>query len=1341
VLHRPAARVVAAFAVALCTLVFLANGSSPTQIVEGSSSLSFEPYQAYDTNGRSINSVAVADFTGDARDDVVGSALWAPYGSPGNYKLSLFTQTVNGSLSTPLELPTNSGDWTSPMPLASGDLNNDGLADVASTHGYGIDLYYQSGSTLSPPVLLPMSWPRDVDIVDVGGDGLSDLVATNGQGVFLYSGLPDSTGFAPPSMVTDWWQTEVEIGDVTGDGRADVVGFREYNAIVRVYAQQADQTFAAAAGYTAAGAIAGIEVADVTGDGREDVVTTTGGSGLNVFPQNASGTLNTPTIYPSNDSPTAVEARDMNGDQRKDLVTTHYAQTTAGIFRQNVDGSLAQEIPFLVPPGPYSINGIDVGDLNSDGFLDIATAGYGLIVLRQRPDLVLFDGPGPPRTIRVSVDSAGNQSNAFSCCPEISADGRFVAFASEGNLSGSDANPHADVFVRDWPLGTTTLASTGYWGQGGGASYAGQLGISADGRYVAIATEAAIDASDRNNYCDNDGDGRYFENCADIYVRDARANTTVRTSLATGAGEANYFSAGPAISTDGGIVTFWSWASNLVPGDTNACYYQGSPYNCADVFLRSIQAGVTERVSLNSMEEQANGDSYRSAMSADARYVAFDSNASNLVGGDTNNLCDNDDDKVFNNNCADIFVRDRQMGTTTRVSVATGGGQANSESLDPAISANGRYVAFYSYASNLVPGDTNNSCDANGDGIFTGNCRDVFVHDRQTSETSRVSVSSSGEQGNDRSGGCCQPLRISGDGRYVAFHSAATNLVTSDANGKVDSFVHDRQTRITHLLSVSSVGAQGNGHSASPAISSNGRYVAFDSDASNLVPADTNVCQMDDDPELDPCSDVFVRDLGDTDGDAEWDLFDNCPTIVTVVQTDADNDHVGDSCDNCPNGSNAGQQDGDGDTTGDVCDDDTDGDGVVNAADNCAAVPNAGQEDDDNDGIGDSCDPDIGAGSYFHPVKPHRILDTRSEPQGVPAGKLGQNAEITVDVTGGPSGVPETNVSAVVVNVTVTEATTGSYLTVYPSGTIRPLASNLNFGTGQTVPNLVTVKVGPDGKVKVYNAVGSTHVILDVVGWYGGPTDGSRFNALSPSRVLDTRGAPQGSPGGKVGSNTEITVDVTGLGGVPVSGVSAVVVNATVAEPTTGSYLTVYPSGATRPLASNLNFGAGQTVPNLVTVKVGVDGNVKVYNAAGQTHVIFDVIGWYGSYGDLFYPLTPTRVLDTRTSPQGVPPGQVGSNAEITVDVTGSGGLPALASDVSAVVANATVTGPTSGSFLTVFPSDAPQRPLASNLNFGAGQTVPNLVIVKVGANGNVKAYNCCGQTHVIFDAVGYFGP
>jgi hypothetical protein len=201
--------------------------------------------------------------------------------------------------------------------------------------------------------------------------------------------------------------------------------------------------------------------------------------------------------------------------------------------------------------------------------------------------------------------------------------------------------------------------------------------------------------------------------------------------------------------------------------------------------------------------------------------------------------------------------------------------------------------------------------------------------------------------------------------------------------------------------------------------------------------------------------------------------------------------------------------------------------------------------------------------------------------------------------------VPEAGVSAVVLNVTVTEPTAPSFLTAWPAGVARPLASNLNYVAGQTVPNLVIVKVGDSGRINLYNHAGTAHLIADVAGWFGDGAE-STFTALAPARILDTRTAA------KPGPASVLELQVTGVGGVPATGVSAVVLNVTVTEPTAISFLTGWPAGVARPLASNLNYVPGLTVPNLVVVKVDEQGRVNLYNYDGSAHVIADVAGWYG---------------------------------------------------------------------------------------------------------------------------------
>jgi Tol biopolymer transport system component/pimeloyl-ACP methyl ester carboxylesterase len=265
-----------------------------------------------------------------------------------------------------------------------------------------------------------------------------------------------------------------------------------------------------------------------------------------------------------------------------------------------------------------------------------------------------------------------------------------------------------------------------------------------------------------------------------------------------------------AISDDGRYVAFVSDASNLAAGDTNGA---------SDVFVHDRQTGETTRVSVASDGSQANALSASPAISGDGRFVSFASSASNLVAGDSNGQ-------------ADVFVYDRQTGATTRVSVTSGGAQANGASGSSSLSDDGRYVAFASSASNLVSGDTNKK-------------EDVFVHDRQTGATTRVSVTSAGAQ----AGGASADPAISDDGRYVAFASDAKDLVASDGNRKADIFVHDRQTGATTRVSLLSSGQEANAGSEQPAISGDGRYVAFVSFGTNLVPNDTN-----------QAGDVFVHD-------------------------------------------------------------------------------------------------------------------------------------------------------------------------------------------------------------------------------------------------------------------------------------------------------------------------------------------------------------------------------------------------------------------------------------------------------------------------------------------------
>jgi hypothetical protein len=244
-------------------------------------------------------------------------------------------------------------------------------------------------------------------------------------------------------------------------------------------------------------------------------------------------------------------------------------------------------------------------------------------------------------------------------------------------------------------------------------------------------------------------------------------------------------------------------------------------------------------------------------------------------------------------------------------------------------------------------------------------------------------------------------------------------------------------------------------------------------------------------------------------------------------------------------------------------------------------------------------------GGRFHATAPARVLDTRSGLGGT--GPVAQGTALKLHVTGA-GGVPSSGVTAVVMNVTVTEPTAAGFLTVFPDNASRPLASSLNFVAGQTVPNLVLVAVPPSGVVDFYNSSGSVHVIADVVGWYD--TDRSsnagRFVPITPVRLLDTRDTGQ-----PVGPTGVVGLWIDGAAGLPAWGISAVVANVTVTQPTMPSYLTVYPDGNSPPLASNLNYLPGQTVPNLVAVKVGTNGRIAFFNLQGFTQVVVDASGYF----------------------------------------------------------------------------------------------------------------------------------
>ncbi|MFO0839491.1 MAG: hypothetical protein U1D55_13325 [Phycisphaerae bacterium] len=412
-------------------------------------------------------------------------------------------------------------------------------------------------------------------------------------------------------------------------------------------------------------------------------------------------------------------------------------------------------------------------------------------------------------TTRVSTTSAGGQvTNTFLDLSSISDNGRWVAFASSSpTLVAGDTNGATDVFVKDRTTNATVRVSVATGGgQSNGSST--QPFLSPNGRWVVFnSTATNLVVGDTNA-------------AADIFVHDRDPDlngiydegngVTTRVSVSSVGAQTDGDSTHPMITPDGRYIVFRSFGTTLVAGDTNGT---------ADIFVKDLASGAVDRVSTTSADAQVPGGYLQyPTISADGRFVAFVSTATTLVAGDTNAL-------------ADAFVKDRQTRAIERVSVATGGAQATGGGVDDRayISADGRYVAFCSLATNLVTGDTN--------GQF-----DIFVRDRVLATTVRVNLSSNPtSSGAQATGAGAFFPAISADGRYVVFSSQATNLIDLDTNAQADTFVRDRLWNLTSRVSVTTAGAQvTGGASNAPAMSRDGRYVSFSSAATDVISGDTN---------------------------------------------------------------------------------------------------------------------------------------------------------------------------------------------------------------------------------------------------------------------------------------------------------------------------------------------------------------------------------------------------------------------------------------------------------------------------------------------------------------------
>ena len=395
-----------------------------------------------------------------------------------------------------------------------------------------------------------------------------------------------------------------------------------------------------------------------------------------------------------------------------------------------------------------------------------------------------------------TVDSNGQQANHDSFNPAISQDGQFVAFQSvANNLTASDINLRQDIYVRDIATGTTERVSNSS-GLIQGNEDSIEPAISHNGRYVAFESDATNLVTNDNN------------NVRDVFLHDRDTLSTQRLSEfgILSPTEGNGASENVDITCFFGcIAVFESVATNLVAGDTN---------NRRDIF-RKVGTSI-DRISVDGSGGNSNGDSANPSLSAGGGLVAFDSTATDLLtfGTDTNGF-------------RDIYVRNTALGENSIVSVNWLGGYANGSSQNPDISADGRYVAFESLASDLILFDDNTTTA-------------IYVRDRISQFTQKISVNNAGESAN----GASLSPSISGNGRYVAFWSNASNLVADDTNLARDVFVRDRWTNTTSRISMGALEEQSNALSDQPAISEDGRYVAFTSAADNLVANDNNLINI-----------------------------------------------------------------------------------------------------------------------------------------------------------------------------------------------------------------------------------------------------------------------------------------------------------------------------------------------------------------------------------------------------------------------------------------------------------------------------------------------------------------
>lgn len=409
----------------------------------------FGPYEEYP--GGAPHSVAIADFTGDGRKDVVANSGDAR-DPEDDFKLLLYSQDATGRLQRQanLDITPQSGPYQLTT-VAAGDLDGDRRADVAVGTARGVDLFFQRDGTLGGRVSIVLEGTRQVEIADVDGDGRADVVTSGGGGVSWLPGAGDGT-FGSPVSITDGVQAEIEVADVSGDGRPDVVGYQWADATIHVFRQRSDGSFITL-DHAAVGTN-GLAAGDVTGDGRVDVVASVNGnrpqSGLLVLPQRPDGTLGPAVVRDSYDLPGPVQVGDLNGDGRLDVAVLHAGWWRAGVYAQEADGALSAERLFRIPYGNYAKKALDLGDVTGDGRPDLVWAEWGrIVVLPGLPPLAptttapTTSVPAPTTSAPASTTTTASTTVPPSLPPPPadSTTSYQIDASHTGSLSGGDERP------------------------------------------------------------------------------------------------------------------------------------------------------------------------------------------------------------------------------------------------------------------------------------------------------------------------------------------------------------------------------------------------------------------------------------------------------------------------------------------------------------------------------------------------------------------------------------------------------------------------------------------------------------------------------------------------------------------------------------------------------------------------------------------------------------------------------------------------------------------------------------------------------------------------------------